>query len=220
MKGIIYKIVNKINNKIYIGQTIRSLEDRWYYHTYDALTVKCSTKIGRAIRKYGVNSFTVETIEETEELDKREMYWIAFYVSDKKGYNIKSGGSGGPHANSTKTKIAKANRKRVWTEEMRNNMSQAIKKWHEKRGFVPRSKEFKEKISKANMGRKMPVKTKEAFNARNKKSSKTILCLDTQKEYASIMAACRELGLNDGHVRMHLKGKHSHVKGFHFKLVN
>ena len=127
-------------------------------------------------------------------------------------------GNGGAHARSTKRKIAKANTKRVWTEEMRENMSTAILAWHEKRGFVPRDDKFKKRISEANRGRKMSDNAKKRFQEHNNKQKKPIVCTETGKEYESIMAACKDLNLNDGQLRMHLKGKHSHVKGLRFKL--
>lgn len=218
MMGIIYKITNTVNEKTYIGQTIRDLSERWYQHHYDALVGKCKTKLGRAIRKYGKDAFRSEIIESTNSLDERERYFIAFFNSITNGYNIKIGGNGGPHNKSTKIKISKANTKRVWTSNMRENMSIAIKKWHKKRGFVPRSEDCKRKISEANRNRKMPQLAKFAFQKYNKKMSKPVICLNTGKEYASINEACKNLNLNNGHLRMHLKGKYSHVKGFSFKF--
>lgn len=215
--GIIYKITNIANDKVYIGQTIGSLENRWYHHIYNALREKCKTKLGRAIRKYGEHSFKIEVIETTDKLDEREIYFIQFFNSIKNGYNIKIGGNGEPHAESTKKKIAKANGKRVWTEEMRETMSKAIKSWHEERGFVPKSEETKRKISEGNKGRKIAPKAKEAMRAFNKSKMRPVICLTTGKEYESIMSACKDLSLNDGHMRMHLKGKHKRVKGFVFK---
>ena len=218
MNGIIYKITNLINGKIYIGQTIGELESRWYYHVYYALVGKCQTKLGRAIRKYGKDSFSVEIIEKTDDLDGREIHFISSYKSDKTGYNIKPGGNGGPHAESTKRKISKANTKRVWTEEMRNNMSVSILAWHEKRGFIPKNQDFKDKISESNRGRKMSKKTKDIFQNRNKKLMKPVICVTTNKEYESVNAACKDLNLNGGHMRLHLKNKCSHIKGFVFKF--
>jgi len=219
MNGIIYKIVNKFNNKVYIGQTIRTLEERWHSHVYEIIHQKIKTKLGRAIRKYGIENFSIEIIEETSLLDKREIHWISFYKSTgKDGYNIKTGGHGGPHARSTKNKISKSNKKRIWTHKMRKNMSKAIKKWHKNRGFVPRSKEFKKKISEANRNRKMPEKTKNIFQKYNKDNMKSIVCISNGKEYESIASACRDLNLNSGHVNMHLHGKCSHVKGLVFKI--
>jgi len=49
---IIYKITNKINNKSYIGQTIKNLDKRWKQHIYFSKTNKKNGKFNNAIRKY------------------------------------------------------------------------------------------------------------------------------------------------------------------------
>ena len=86
----IYKITNKINNKIYIGQTIRPVEDRWKRHINDALNNKLDTHFARAIRYYQPKNFIVEIIDNAtnqEELNKKEQYWIQYYNSINNGYN-------------------------------------------------------------------------------------------------------------------------------------
>lgn len=52
--------------------------------------------IHRAFRKYGKENFKFEIIEETDELDAREKYWIEFFNSIEEGYNIVNGGGKGP----------------------------------------------------------------------------------------------------------------------------
>jgi group I intron endonuclease len=215
--GIVYKITNTANCKIYVGQTIRTLEERLYSHFYDALIAKKNTKLYRAIRKYGKECFMIEVLEITDNLNEREKFFIESLNCIKKGYNTKIGGEGGPHHESTKKKISKANKKRVWTQEIKDNMSKALKAWHEERGFVPRSEDFKAKISEANRKRKMPLKTKEKFQEHNRKLMKPIVCITNGTEYPSIGAAARNLGINDGQLSQHLKGKHKHVKGYVFK---
>ena len=54
---IIYKITNKTTGKIYIGQTINSLEQRWNRHCNDALNNILNTHFARAIRLYGKDDF-------------------------------------------------------------------------------------------------------------------------------------------------------------------
>lgn len=93
---IIYKITNLINQKIYIGQTIHSLESRWMRHCRNSST----SAISKAIRKHGKSNFKVELIEHCETLealDLREVYWISHYQSSKKktGYNKTNGGQCG-----------------------------------------------------------------------------------------------------------------------------
>lgn len=90
---LIYKIVNNINGNIYIGQTQRKLEYRIGYHS-------CSNKfpIGRAFKKYGIESFTISVIDNADtkaELDEKEKYWIVFYnCKAPNGYNLTDGGEG------------------------------------------------------------------------------------------------------------------------------
>lgn len=88
----IYKITNLINNKSYIGQAL-DIKDRWNRHkrTHD----NCA--IHQAFEKYGLTNFSFEVIEEClpEQLNEREIYWIAQFDSYKNGYNMNPGGEGG-----------------------------------------------------------------------------------------------------------------------------
>ena len=59
----IYKITNIQNNKVYIGQSIRPIEQRFKRHINDAINNKLDTHFARAIRKYGKDSFRIETID-------------------------------------------------------------------------------------------------------------------------------------------------------------
>ena len=86
----IYKITNIQNNKVYIGQTIRPIKDRFHRHINDAMNNILDTHFARAIRKYGKDNFIIEQIDEAEtqdELNKKEQYWIQYYNSVKDGYN-------------------------------------------------------------------------------------------------------------------------------------
>ena len=92
---LIYKITNRINGKVYIGQTTRPLTVRWKQHCNPANT-NCIA-LHRAIQKYGKENFTVEQIDvacDIDELNEKEIYWIKFYdsVNSEKGYNLKVGG--------------------------------------------------------------------------------------------------------------------------------
>ena len=49
----IYKITNIQNKKMYIGQTIRPIEERFKRHLNDAIKGNLDTHFARAIRKYG-----------------------------------------------------------------------------------------------------------------------------------------------------------------------
>ena len=72
----IYKITNLLNNKVYIGQTIRTDQSRWRRHILDAKNNKLNTHFARAIRKYGEENFSVEIIDtanSAEELTQKEV---------------------------------------------------------------------------------------------------------------------------------------------------
>lgn len=93
--GFIYKITNTVNNKVYIGQTTGSIMHRFKQHEKAAKN-NCNYKFHRAIRKYGIENFKVEQVEECDDsaLDEKEMYWVKYYSSYSKGYNSTKGGKG------------------------------------------------------------------------------------------------------------------------------
>ena len=92
--GYIYKITNDINDKIYIGKTTRSVELRFQEHCKADFQTK--SILHKAIQKYGKEHFFVELLEEVknDELNNREKYWITYYDSQNKGYNLTAGGEG------------------------------------------------------------------------------------------------------------------------------
>lgn len=94
--GFIYKITNDINNKVYIGKTQKTVEERWNWHLRDYKYEYYNGKIYRAMRKYGPEHFHIETIEECpdDQLSQKEIYWIGRYNSYEKGYNSTLGGEG------------------------------------------------------------------------------------------------------------------------------
>ena len=92
----IYKITNKINNQCYIGQSL-NIEKRWNNHKVASTNPSDSSynyPLYRAFRKYGIDNFTFEILEECEQkfLNDREEYWINYFDSYKNGYNQTNGG--------------------------------------------------------------------------------------------------------------------------------
>lgn len=92
--GIIYIILNKINNKKYIGQTTRSLNDR----INDYKRGYCNQYLLNSINKYGWDNFEfkiIDTAQTIEELNGKEIRYILEYNSTDKelGYNIELGGN-------------------------------------------------------------------------------------------------------------------------------
>lgn len=160
--GVIYKIENLINGKVYIGQTIQEggfddrynrsgegIEKVYLFHKYKKNNKTTYNKhLLGAIEKYGFNAFSVIKIFDIafsqKELDIKEQCWIGIYNSYKNGYNKTLGGAG--HGGGK------------LDEQWRKNISEACKG-----KIVP--KEIKNKISKS-MSEKM---------------SKQMICLNTLK---------------------------------------
>lgn len=130
---IIYKITNQINNKVYIGQTLLTPEQRFQKHIQKAKR-KTNRYLYDAMNLYGYNNFNIEIIDnciDRNEMNTKEMFWISFYNSNNKnyGYNMTPGGGGGRMTPEIYEKIAAKHR------------------------GVPLSEEHKKKISNANKGR-------------------------------------------------------------------
>lgn len=91
----IYKVVNDINDKIYVGLTKYPIEYRFKQHCALANSMESTTKpLALAMREYGVGHFWIELIEETDSPTDRERFWIAYYKSKTQGYNATNGGEG------------------------------------------------------------------------------------------------------------------------------
>lgn len=93
----IYKITNKINNKCYIGKTLKTIEERWKEHCKDYLRRSEEKRpLYSAMKKYGIKNFEIKEIEQCSEniVNEREKYWIEYYGSFKNGYNATLGGDG------------------------------------------------------------------------------------------------------------------------------
>ena len=140
MYGVIYKITNQINGKSYVGQTTTSLSQRMASHR------RANSVIGKAIRKYGWENFSVEVLEECdtkEQLNEREIFWIAaLNCKTPNGYNRSDGGEGATGVECTPETRAKFS---------------AI---HKGKKQPPRSPQHCAKISAANKGKHLTPATK------------------------------------------------------------
>ena len=93
----IYKITNKVNQKLYVGKTILSIQERFAQHKRDSNKQNEEIRpLYRAMQKYGVDNFNIELIEECDSsiMNERERYWIEYYQSFRYGYNATIGGDG------------------------------------------------------------------------------------------------------------------------------
>lgn len=108
--GIIYKIQNNINGKVYIGQTTYGFNKRyslgqWWVKTHN-------NYLKNSAKYYGHNNFTVNEFLDVafskEELNLKEKMWIGYYKSANKkyGYNMNSGGDSPTMNEESKKKIS------------------------------------------------------------------------------------------------------------------
>ena len=94
----IYQIVNDINDKVYVGKTNFSLEKRFKEHCKDVFKRDFEKRpLYSAMKKYGVEHFHIELLEETDNPEEREKYWIEQKHSYENGYNATRGGDGKPY---------------------------------------------------------------------------------------------------------------------------
>ena len=90
--GYIY-VIKQNNIPVYVGQTIKQIIDRWHEHLYLAET-NSGFKVHEEMKKSGISNFSIELLEETDNLDTREMYWIQQLHThfSEGGYNLTKGG--------------------------------------------------------------------------------------------------------------------------------
>ena len=153
----IYRISNSINDKVYIGQTIKSLLDRFKFHTYKS---SHCLKLYNSIKKHGEEKFRIELIASCDDqltADWLEIFWIKTHNSVESGYNISHGGAGGmtgrKHTEEARRKISETQKGRplnyVMTDEVRAKMS-ASKMGHA--GSTKLTKQQELEISRSNLG--------------------------------------------------------------------
>lgn len=221
--GVIYKYENNINHHIYIGQSV-NLKKRIREH-------KCAFSnpnnpdynfpIHRALRKYGVENFTISILEEVEDnaLDEREVYWIAYYDSYKNGYNATPGGQNGGGYNGKEVCLYDLNGNFVRSYKNAKTACEAIKVsystiqqvLHQKRptckGYQIKYRDDNREIKKfkSRQGGAIPIYQLE-------KNTNNII-----KEWDSAQQAARELNLDASTITKCLKGKLKSHGGYSWK---
>jgi group I intron endonuclease len=225
ISGIIYLIKNKINNKIYIGQTIRSFRDR--IHEYELGLG--NQYLNKAFNKYGFNSFEfkiIDTANNLTELNEKEIRYIRQYKSNDKdfGYNIESGGKNAIPITETIEKMSKSHIGIKQTSDwISRRIAKAGTKEAKKYGKIKSNeekKELSENSTKYWKGKKRNNETKKKIsetklknglsNVQKKKICKKVYLIDINnniiiKEYESTANASLSEKINQSTISRRCK---------------
>lgn len=196
------------DGRSYIGQTSMTLIERAGYngHRYE----KC-VKFWNAIKKYGWDNFTVETLGDhltLAEANELEASAILEYDSINNGFNCRPGGDN-----------------YIVTEEIRQAMSERMKGINNPNYGKPRPEAVKKKISISNhyaqLGKTHTEATKEKMRVSHTKDSKIVLCVETNEIYNGPKAAERAMRPNTkaNHISEVCAGKRKTAYGYHWRYL-
>ena len=171
----IYMIVNKINEKRYVGSA-ENFNKRWEHHLSLFRTGKHTKFFQNAFNKYGGENFVFIIIEEVEDLIQlvpREQTWLDFYKSylPENGYNISptAGSSlGRKLSEETKQKISSSKKGKHHTEETKKKIGLAKKGKNHPMWGKHHSEEAKRKIGLVHKGVKRSEETKRKMSLSQK----------------------------------------------------
>jgi len=212
--GYIYTITNKIDNKIYVGQTVRDLEARWKDHLKKRSNCRY---LHSALKKYGIDNFVFKLVCITfdNQLDDMEIKYIEKYnCLVPNGYNLRLGGNSGRHNAETKQKIS---------ETLKKNFANGLVHSKPQLG-KPHSEITKKKISEICKGRKLSKETINKIIAtrnKNKIIQKKIIQFDVAGNRLNSFDSCREAGDSVGATSSNISacciGKAKTSKGYIWK---
>ena len=228
----IYKITNNTDSKFYIGKTTRDVDVRFKEHLNECDKPHTyQSHLYNAMQTCGKENFTIEiidTAETIEELDEKEIYWIAKLDATNSGvgYNIAPGGKcqgralgsvpwnkGVPMTEEQKKRVSESKKGTIITEEQRAKISKSLKEAYQN-GKHPVVRSTKRK------GIKASEETRKKISEANKKRDwshlwKPIRCVETGEIFPSI----KSTGLNAGHLCACLNGRQEKYHGYHWEYV-
>lgn len=208
--GIIYKITNNVNGKCYIGQTIKTIEQRIYRHKYKSDPNKMP--ISAAIKKYGFENFTVEVLLscccDQQELNDQELRLVnELNTWSPCGYNLRAGDGKGSMSEETKKKIGDKHRGKKASPETIKKLSDSHKGYKVKQ-------ETKDKLSLIFKGKKPHINTQIGSSLKNAKHYKLIDPDGNIIEIFNMKKYCKLHNLHASNMCELVRGKVSQYKGY------
>jgi len=147
----IYKIVNKVSGKYYVGSS-KNIEDRWSQHKADLRNNNHKNDyLQNSWNKHGENNFDFLIVEEIEPIKQKlleieQKYLDIVNAEKEKSYNLKFIAEGGDISEYSRNKISKSNKGKILSEETKRKISDATKR-------MMNSPEMFSKMSKARKGK-------------------------------------------------------------------
>ncbi len=199
----LYLIINKSNQKRYIGITKIGFQTRFEKHLINAKRFYRQHQnmvLYLSVRKHGAKNFSVEFLQEGndwEHLKKLEVVAIIKYntfIDDGCGYNMTRGGSGTTGYKWTKEQLDRRT-ERGLTEEHKANISKNHARYWQGRSH---SVETIEKIKKARIGTTASIETrnKMSWSRRGQRNGKAKAVLIGDLYFETVKAAAEYIGIH------------------------
>jgi len=215
---LIYKITNLINSKVYIGQTIHSINARYPGGFWRRPS---NEHIKNSIEKYSKENFNIKIImkcDSLEALNYWEKYYITLYKSyiRENGYNIYYGGG-----NFIPTSEIRELRRKITNNYIKNNPKELTRLneinhnyWNTKESRIKKSKQMKEICNKPEQRLKMAlVQGAKSFKVFKKDSKEYV------GEWINKSMCAEELNIDSRKVCACLLGSRNSHKGYVFKYT-
>jgi group I intron endonuclease len=218
---IIYKVLNIINDKVYIGKTIKTLDERKKNHL-KKIKNGLKTHFYDAIRKYGEDSFIWSELISCNDiniLNEMEIMFIKKYNSFENGYNMTLGGDGGDTI-SYKSDLEKKNQGAKlgnipWNKGKK--MKEIGYTFYENRKSRPKFT-FEQKMAHALTIIKSE-KFRKGLTNRIHGMSKKVIRVSDGKTWDSIVECAYDINLNKSKVRRYIIQKKP-INGQMYEFVN
>ena len=232
---VIYAFKNKINGKMYVGQTQRTFGIRTKQHLN-----RSDTYFDKALAKYGLNNFSYEIIDRgstLEELNEKERHWIAEYdCLWPNGYNLTMGGDGVKgyrHTDEYKRKMSDAMKGKGTGKDNhfygKRHTIKSIKKMSEyqsNRWTVETRKERSESYKGKFVGADNPFYKKKHKQSSKDKMSKAkdkmkvkVRNIDTGEVFESLSLASKTHNVQVAHIKRVCRGQRKTCGGFRWEYA-